>query len=43
MVKPVEKTSGHRSEGNIKMDLKERGREDADWIHLAQIENTNRL
>jgi hypothetical protein len=42
MIKHVEKTSGHRLEVNIKMYLKERGRERADWIHLAEIENTNR-
>jgi hypothetical protein len=28
--------SRHRWEGNIKMDLKEGGYEEADWIHMAQ-------
>jgi len=26
---------GHRRVGNIKMDLKEMGSEDVDWIYLA--------
>jgi hypothetical protein len=27
---------GHRYEDNIKMDVKERQREDADWFYLTQ-------
>jgi hypothetical protein len=31
----------HRWEDNIKMDLKEGGCEDVDWIHLPQDKHSN--
>jgi hypothetical protein len=32
--------SGRRWEGNIKIDLREIGWDDIDWIHLAQDKDT---